>query len=78
MARDSFELRWKNISRNVGHLLRQNQERVTLSKEFKDDYKQFVNWLRSFENQVMVPSGRCEDLHELSLEISRLQVMVKK
>ena len=74
IARDSFESRWKNISRKVGHLLRQNQDRVTLSKEFRDDYKQFVTWLRTFENQVTVPSGRCEDLHELSLEISRLQV----
>jgi hypothetical protein len=74
IARDSFESRWKKITRNVGHLLRQNQDRITLCKEFRDDYKQFITWLRTFENQVTVPSGRCEDLHELSLEISRLQV----
>ena len=74
IARDSFESRWKKISRNVGHLLRQNQDRVTLCKEFRDDYKQFITWLRTFENQIAIPSGRCEDLHELSLEISRLQV----
>lgn len=73
-ARDSFESRWKKISRNVGQLLRQNQDRITLCKEFRDDYKQFRTWLRMFENQLIIPSGRCEDLHELSLEISRLQV----
>lgn len=73
-ARDSFESRWKKISRNVGHLLRQNQDRIKLCKEFRDDYKQLVAWLRTFENQVVVSSARCEDLHELNLEISRLQV----
>ena len=74
IARDSFESRWKNISRNVVQLLRQNQDRIALCKEFRDDYKQFMTWLRAFERQVVIPSGGCEDLHELSFEISRLQV----
>ncbi|XP_028409075.1 nesprin-1-like [Dendronephthya gigantea] len=73
IARDSFESRWKKISRNVGQLLKQNQDRIALCKEFRDDYKQFITWLRTFENLVTIPSGSCEDLHELSLEISRLQ-----
>ena len=74
MARDTFESRWKRICRNVSHRLRQTQDRIALCREFNEDYKQFSTWLRSFENKVSIPCGRCEDLQELSLEIARLQV----
>ena len=51
-----------------------SQDRITLCREFTNDYKQLTTWLGVFENKVSIPGGRCEDLQELSLEISRLQV----
>ena len=73
-ARNSFETRWREICRDVTQQLRHSQDRITLCREFTNDYKQLTTWLGVFENKVSIPGGRCEDLQELSLEISRLQV----
>ena len=71
---ESFESRWKNVRQAVSTKRRQLEERLSLCKEFWNEYRNFVEWLNEAAHALKMSDEAGEGLEVSRSRLKRFEV----